>query len=68
MHSNRNNALSKVSHHDGQHDDADYYLNKEGRLTEMKPIKNPNVHEYLYSLSKNQDQGKYKKQAQLKSN
>ena len=55
---NQKNALSKASHYGEQNDEADYYLNKEGRLTEMKPIKNPNVHEYLYSLDKTQDQGK----------
>lgn len=42
-----------------------YYVNNEGRLTSLKttnPLKNPSVHEYLYSLSeKKDDSGKHQR-------
>ena len=45
-------------------DEPDYVVNSNGRLTEMKSVKTSNnIHDYLYSLSKKENEGyveKYK--------
>lgn len=53
------NSFSQINNYSDGETTADYYV-KNGRLTEMKsanPLKTPTSNEYLYSLSKKEDEG-----------